>query len=93
MDIVSEILNNKYFVSILTVITLLYASLAKPNLPVHTIKIFESPYIKIIFYSIIVFFMTKNFQVALVTSIAFYVLMSMLREQRIAEGFIEGLRT
>lgn len=93
MDTLKDVLNNKYFVGFVTVGTVLYASLARPALPDSVAKLFEHPLTKMIFYALIVLLMTQNLQVAIVVAIAFYVLMSMLREQRIAEGFIDGLRT
>ena len=93
MDIFQQILNNKYFVGFVTVGTVLYASLARPSLPQWVANLFEHRITKMIFYALIVFLLTQNLQVALVVAIAFYILMSMLREQRIAEGFIEGLQT
>jgi hypothetical protein len=93
MDSLNQVLNNKYFVGFVTVGTVLYASLAQPALPQGIAKLFEYPLTKMIFYALIVLLLTQNLQVALVVAIAFYILMSMLREQRIAEGFIDGLRT
>lgn len=92
MDNLKELLNNKYFVGLVTVPTVLYASLARPALPQSMAAIFEHPVTKIAVYALIVLLLTQNLQVALVVSIAFYVLMSMLREQRVAEGFLDGLR-
>lgn len=93
METLNTALNNKYFVGFMTLGTVLYASLARPELPEGIARIFEYPLTKMIFYALIVLLMTQNLQVAIVVSIAFYVLMSMLREQRIAEGFVEGLKT
>ena len=93
MDPLKNFLNNKYFVTFLTLATILYASLARPDLPPAIARVFENPISKMIVYALIVTLMTQNLQVAIVVAIAFYVLMSMLREQRIAEGFIEGLKT
>jgi len=93
MDSLQQVLNNKYFVGFMTVGTVLYASLARPALPQGIANLFEHPITKMLFYALIVLLLTQNLQVALVVAIAFYILMSMLREQRIAEGFIDGLRT
>jgi hypothetical protein len=93
MDQLKEFLNNKYFVGVMTVGTVLYASLARPTLPSGIAQLFDYPLTKMIVYALIVLLMTQNLQVAIVVAIAFYVLMSMLREQKIAEGFVEGLRT
>lgn len=89
----NTILNNKYFVGFMIVATVLYSSLARPELPSGLAMLFEHPITKMIIYALIVLIMTQNLQVALVVAIAFYILMSMLREQRIKEGFIDGLRT
>ena len=93
MDTLTNVLNNNYFVGFMTVATVLYASLARPELPEGLARLFEHPLTKMLVYAMIVLLMTQNLQVAIVVSIAFYVLMSMLREQRIAEGFVEGLKT
>ena len=93
MDSLTTVLDNQYFVGFVTVATVLYASLARPALPAGVAHLFEHPVTKMIVYALIVLLLTQNLQVALVVSIAFYVLMSMLREQRIAEGFVDGLRT
>jgi type IV secretory pathway VirB3-like protein len=93
MNVLNKVINNQYFIGIVTVGTVLYASLARPELPQGIAGIFEHPLTKIIFYALIVLLTTQNLQVAIVTAIAFYVLMSMLREQRIAEGFVDGLRS
>ena len=92
MDTLTNILNNQYFVGFMTVATVLYASLARPELPEGLARLFEHPLTKMVFYALIVLLMTRNLQVAIVVAIAFYVLMSMLREQRFAEGFVEGLK-
>jgi len=93
MDSLKDILNNKYLVGFITVGTVLYASLARPALTQGVAQVFEHPITKMIFYALIVLLLTQNLQAAIVVAIAFYVLMSMLREQRIAEGFIDGLKT
>ena len=90
MDIFEKIINNKYVVGLITLGTVLYASLAKPDVPPGLAQLFENPITKMFFYILIVFTMTQNLQVALVVSIAFYTLMSMLRERKITENFIEN---
>src|ERR1700722_13793419 len=89
MDKLKKIVNNPYLVGLITVITVLYASLARPNVPPGLAKLFDSPLFKMIFYALIVLLMTQNLQVALVVAIAFYILMSMLTEQKITESFID----
>ena len=93
METIREVLNNKYVVGFIFVGTILYAGLAAPTLPSGIAHLFESSIMKMMMYALIVFLATQNLQVALVVAIAFYVLMSMLREQKIGEGFIDGLRT
>ena len=78
MDQLKKLLKNQYLTGFLIIVTVLYASLARPVLPLQLIRIFEFP-------------ITKNIQVALVVSIAFYTLMNLIREQKIAEGFLDEL--
>lgn len=92
-DTFKEWAQNPYLVGFIIVGTVLYASMAQPNLPPNIAKWFDYPLVKMLVYALIVLLMTQNLQVAIVVAIAFYVLMSLLREQKIAEGFVEALRT
>jgi hypothetical protein len=87
-----NIFENKYLMGFIIVGTTLYASLAAPILPKKIVNFMDHPITKIIMYMLIVFLVTQNITAAIVVAIAFYVLMSTIREQKIADGFIDGLR-
>jgi hypothetical protein len=92
MQQLQQLIQSNYFVGIVTILGVLFISLARPPLPPAMIRFFELPIITIAMYALIILLLTQNLQVAIIVSIAFYVLMIIIREQKIGEGFVDGLR-
>jgi len=96
MDQVSTLLQsaikNNYFSGALTVFLILYASLAKPQLPSFIANLFEHPFFRMIVIALIAYISTKDLQVAILITVVFTLTMTLLNEQRIAEGFVAGLQ-
>jgi hypothetical protein len=84
-------LKSNYLIAFVTIVSLIFACLVRPPLPSGLVRLFDSPLTKIIFYTLVALIATQNLQVALVVAIAFYVIMSVMRQQQIGEGFIDGL--
>ncbi len=91
-NIFQDILKNKYFIGVVTILGVLFTALARPPLPPMIIHYFDKPIVKIIVYALVVLLMTQNLQVAIVLAVGFYVLMNMIHEQKISEGFMDALQ-
>ena len=90
-----EILNNNEYVkTILSMFLVLYASLARPELPDFIRKLFENPIFRILVLSLIVYRGNKDPQLSLMIAIAFTVTLNLMAEQEVQEGFrqIEAFR-
>ncbi len=92
MEQLQQLIQSNYFVGIVTILGVLFISLARPPLPPAMIQFFELPIVTVIMYALIVLLLTQNLQVAIIVAVAFYVLMNIIREQKIGEGFVAGLR-
>ena len=82
----------KLLLGFFSLLTILYASHAKPTLPNELALLFQSPPLKVIIYVFIGYMATKNLEIALITAISFYILMSTLNEQKIYETFYDKLK-
>jgi len=87
-----SLLQNQYVVGALTLFISLYASLARPELPPFMMTLFENPIFKVLFMFLAVYLSSKNIQLSLMISVAFVVTLNLISEQRISEGFTEGIR-
>lgn len=84
----TKVLGNTYVSAAVTLFLILYASLARPQLPVFIAKLFDNPLFRLLVLFGIAFMASRNFQVALLVSVAFTVTMNLLNEQKIVEGFM-----
>lgn len=87
----TELLNSNYVIGFVTVFGILFSSLIRPPIPESIIKLFDSKLIKIAVYAIIVWLLTQSVQVALIVAISFFILMDLIKETKIREGFINGM--
>lgn len=70
----------------------MYASMARPQLPEFISVLFDNPVFRVLVLSLVVFMSGKNLQLSVLIAVAFTVTMNLLGEQRIAEGFVDGIR-
>jgi hypothetical protein len=90
-----EILHsNENVKTIMSLFLVLYASLARPDLPNFIRKLFENPIFRILVLSLIVYRGNKDPQLSLMVAIAFTVTLNLMAEKEVQEGFkqIEAFR-
>jgi type IV secretory pathway VirB3-like protein len=88
----TTLLKNDYVSASLSLFLALYAGLARPQLPAFIADLFENALFKILILTLVVYISSKNLQLALMIAVAFTITMNLLNEQRIAEGFISGIK-
>lgn len=88
----STILKNEYLSTGLSLLLILYAGLARPQLPELIGSLFENQFFKVLVLTLVVYISTQNLQLALIIAVAFMVTITLLSEQKVAEGFISGIR-
>ena len=83
-----EFLNNEYFLATLTVFSIVYASMAKVELPQWIANLFKNDIFKIAFLSLIVMIpANKAPHVAILVAIVFVVTLNYLNQQEMNENF------
>ena len=87
-----DITSNSYVTNTASLFLVLYASMARPQLPVFVSDLFDNALFRLSVLSLVVFMSGQNIQLSVMIAIAFTVSMNLLNEQKIAEGFIEGFR-
>ena len=85
--VMSTVFENQYSSTIVTVIILLYASLARPKLPNFMVKLFENPIFRVLFLSLIVYKGNRDPVFSIMIAIAFTVTMNLISQQRFFENF------
>lgn len=85
-------LNNNYVKAGAALFLVLYSSLARPQLPQFVMDLFDNSIFRLAVLTLVVFMGNGNIQIALLTAVAFTITMSMLNEQKIAEGFVHGIK-
>lgn len=85
-------LSNNYVKTGLALFLVLYSSLARPQLPQFVMDLFDNSIFRLVVLTLVVFMGNGNIQIALLTAVAFTITMSMLNEQKIAEGFVDGIK-
>jgi hypothetical protein len=83
---------NTYLTSGASLFLVLYAGLARPQLPPFMVELFENPIFRVLVLSLVVFMGGNDAQLSLMVAVAFTVTMNLLNEQKIAEGFVDGIR-
>lgn len=86
------LLANPYVTASASLFLVLYASMARPQLPNFVISLFDNAVFRIAVLSLVVFMSGQNIQLSILIAVAFTVSMNLLNEQKIAEGFVDGLR-
>jgi len=84
----SGLLNNPYVSAVLTLFLILYASMARPPLPNFLMNLFDNGLFRLLFLFGLAFMASRNIQVALLVAVAFTVMMNLLSEQKMVEGFM-----
>lgn len=85
-------LNNQYFSAALSLFLVLYAGLAKPQLPDVVSGLFDNALFRLVILFLVAYLSSRNAQVAILVAVAFVVSMNMLSEQRMTEGFLAGVQ-
>lgn len=88
----TALLQNQWFTAALTLFLILYASMARPALPDFMVRLFDNAFFRLLVLFAIAYAASKNVTVALITSVVFALVMSMLSEQRMALNVMEGFR-
>lgn len=83
---------NTYVNAALTLFLVLYAGLAKPQLPTMITSLFDNALFRLVVLFLVAYLSSQNAQVALMVAVAFVVTMNMLSEQRMVEGFFAGIQ-
>ena len=87
--VMSTVFENKYSSTIVTVIILLYASLARPKLPNFMVNLFENPIFRVLFLSLIVYKGNRDPLFSIMIAIAFTVTMNLISQQKFFENFAD----
>lgn len=87
-----EVFSNKYLSSVVSLFLVLYAGMARPQLPPFINGLFDNAVFRLAVLSMVVFMGGHNVELSLMVAIAFTVTMNLLNEQKIAEGFLDGVR-
>jgi len=88
----NKVLNNNYVKAAIPLFLVLYSSLARPQLPQFVMDLFDNSIFRLAILTLVVFMGNGNIQIALLTAVAFTITLSMLNEQKIAEGFVNGIK-
>lgn len=85
---------NSYVSTTLSLFLVLYAGLAKPEMPSFIRRLFDNPVFRILILSLVVYRGNKDPQLSLMIAVAFTVTLNLLSEQEMVEGFkqIEAFR-
>lgn len=89
---VQGLMKNKYFSGALTIFLILYAGMARPQLPKFIADLFQSAIFRLAVLVLIAYMSTQDLQMAVMIAVAFSVTMNLLNEQLIAEGFMDGIQ-
>ena len=87
LNAIDNVLNNKTFSVIISLLLVLYAGLAAPALPNQVILFFDTAVGKVLFLFLIGFVASRNVQVALMVAVA-YVITLHIANQRATEQYL-----
>jgi len=89
-----DIVEHPYVKVVVFIFLVVYASLARPDLPPFMVNLFENPIFKLLVLALIVYRGNKDPQMALMIAIAFMVTLNLISEQKTKETFrqVEGFR-
>lgn len=91
---ISEVLDNKYFTTAITVILGLYAALLGPNLPPFMQKLFSNTIFRIFVLFLVVVSGNKDPKIAIMIAVAFVLTLDYIYAQQAKEAFrnVEKMR-
>ena len=78
---------NPYVKGALTLFLIMYASMARPELPPVVKKLFENPIFRLAILALIVYNGNQNPEVSIITALFFILSMNQLSELELKEGF------
>ncbi len=90
---ITKLLQNNYVSATLSLFLALYAAMARPQLPEGIASLFENAVFRLVVMAMVVYMSSKKLDLAIMVAVAFTVTMNMLNEQRVAEGFMDGIKT
>jgi hypothetical protein len=86
-------LKNPYILGIVTLVLILYGSMAQQTLPEFMYKLFDNRIFTMMIFAAIAFIGTQDFTVAFVVALIYGVVMHNLSQKKITEAFLSGLRS
>lgn len=84
--------DNPYVLGAVTMILILYGSLAQQTLPNFMYKLFDNRLFTMLMFLAIAFIGTQDFKVAFVVALIYGVMMHNFSQKKINEAFLSGLR-
>jgi hypothetical protein len=88
----SKAVSNQYVSSAVSLFLVLYAAMARPQLPEFVVGLFDNSVFRLAILSLVVFMGGNNLQLSVMIAVAFTVTMNLLNEQKISEGFVDGIK-
>ena len=88
----TRLFKNDFASSTLSLILAVYAAMAGPKLPEPVAKLFENAIFRMCFMALILYMSGRDLKLAIMVAVAFSVTMTVLNEQRVAEGFVDGIK-
>lgn len=85
---ISSFFQNDIVNSVISLLLVLYGSLAKPELPDIVVKIFENSFFRVLVLSLVVYKGNKDPTLALMIAVVFVVVMNFLTVKKIKEKFM-----
>lgn len=92
LNTVKSASSSQYAKAGLGLFLVLYSSLARPQLPQFIMDLFDSAVFRLIVLTMIGVMSNQSIELSVMVAIAFTITMNLLNEQKIAEGFVEGMR-
>lgn len=91
LDGLTGLVGNEYVSTSASLFLILYAGMARPQLPQFIANLFDNAVFRLAILSLIVFMSGQNIQLSVMVAIAFTITMNLLNEQKIAEGFVDRM--
>lgn len=79
---------NPILASTLTLLLILYGSLARADLPDYVMNLFENPFFRMLILFLIAFTASKDARISLIVSLVFLISMNLVSEKKMAENFM-----
>ena len=87
-----KVLSNTYVNAGASLFLVMYASMARPQLPEVVVGLFDNVFFRLAVLTLVLYTSNHSLQLSVMVAVAFTVTMNMLNEQKIAEGFVDGLK-